>query len=266
MNILFHQSIVTSLGTIECITANHSNHHFPRHFHETFPFGAVTNGILGFNYRGEKVSAWRGSINLANPGEIHDGFPLSDEGWQYRMFYVDLQFVNNITNSTQFPWFNDGVIYDPHLSASIAQFHKDIENKILNKLDIEIRLSLYLEEMIHRYTQRKLVEGDSSTNHKCIHLLMEEMRENCHLSYNLKQLAGQCGFSIGYFLRAFKQASGLTPHQFQIICRMEHARSQLIKNRPVSDVAMENGFYDQSHFYKTFKHFYGYSPASLQLS
>jgi len=70
------------IGTVQLLDASFKNHSFKKHFHEDFCFGVIQSGRLDFNYRGEKVSANKGVINLCNPGEIHDGFTIN--GWAYK--------------------------------------------------------------------------------------------------------------------------------------------------------------------------------------
>ena len=267
MNIFFHKTIRTSIGNIELITASHSRHHFPKHFHETFPFGVVTKGALGFHYRGEKVTAWRGTINLANPGEVHDGFPATDNGWQYRMFYIDCKVVNEALGLKQkpqpFPWFNRGVIQDENLAAKIAWLHYMMEKNLYENLEVETLFTILLEEFFTHYAQQISKQPAKLPDRYVLQPIFKQIQENSHCSFSLKQLAETGGFSVGYFIRAFKKASGLTPHQYQLACRMEHARSQILAHKPISEVAIANGFVDQSHFHKTFKRFYGYTPAVL---
>ena len=269
MNTLFHQTIQTSIGKIELITANHSRHHFPRHFHETFPFGVVTGGALGFHYRGENVTAWQGTINLANPGEVHDGFPAADQGWQYRMFYVDRQVVDEVLGLTHspepFPWFSSGIIRDDQLAAKIAWLHYKIERTQYEDLQIETQFAILLEELFSHYAEQ-VPQPSKLPDQHVLQPVLKQIQENSQCSFTLKQMAETCGFSVGYFIRAFKKISGLTPHQYQLVCRMERARGQILANKSISEAAIANGFVDQSHFHKTFKRFYGYNPAVLYSS
>jgi AraC-like DNA-binding protein len=270
MNILFHKTMHTSLGNVELMTANHSKHYFPRHFHETFPFGVVIKGALGFHYRGEKVTAWRGTINLANPGEIHDGFPASDNGWQYRMFYIDRQVVNQLLNQNQnpdtFPWFRTGVINDQALAAKTAWLHYWMEQNVLTELETESQFAMLLDELISRHALQHSSLPSIYPDKQTFTPVFEHLRENTSQTWSLKEMASACGFSVGYFIRAFKKISGLTPHQYQLVCRIERARSQILTGKSLILAANENGFVDQSHFHKTFKRFYGYTPAALQIS
>jgi AraC family transcriptional regulator len=47
--------------------------------------------------------------------------------------------------------------------------------------------------------------------------------------------------------------------------RLRYARNELLESRrPLKDIALDAGFYDQAHFGKVFKHRFGVSPAALR--
>ena len=62
------------------------------------------------------------------------------------------------------------------------------------------------------------------------------------------ELARECGLSSGYFARAFRQTTGVTPHRGSSK-KMERARGLLLGNgHALADIALVSGFVDQSHF------------------
>ena len=79
---------IPELGNLELLHASYCRHQFSPHFHDGHVIGTIEKGQLGFDYRGEKLVASEGQINLADPGEVHNGFAVSETGWQYRMFYL----------------------------------------------------------------------------------------------------------------------------------------------------------------------------------
>lgn len=264
---IFSRQIYTSCGSVELIRSGLIRHHFPRHFHETFPFGVIEEGGLGFQYRGKQEGAWKGSINLANPGEVHDGFPISDQGWQYRMFYVERNFIHEVAgqsrNSGAFPWFTNGVIENPVLAQEIRRLHRDIQSGWLTQLAVETRLFIILSQLIQQHAQQKPKDVSNKSDVERMDSICEAIRESCMLPLTLKFLADTCGFSAGYFIRAFRKHTGMTPHQYQLTCRLERAKAQLLSGEPISQIALGNGFVDQSHFTHTFHHFYGFAPGKL---
>jgi AraC family transcriptional regulator len=77
----------------------------------------------------------------------------------------------------------------------------------------------------------------------------------------IAELAEQCGLSSGYFARAFRQTTGVTPHRWLIQKRVERARALLLQSAlRLVDIALACGFVDQSHFTRVFTRFEGDSP------
>jgi AraC family transcriptional regulator len=77
----------------------------------------------------------------------------------------------------------------------------------------------------------------------------------------IAELALQCGLSSGYFARAFRQTTGVTPHRWLIQKRVERARALLLRSAlSLVDIAVMCGFVDQSHFTRVFARFEGDSP------
>ena len=81
----------------------------------------------------------------------------------------------------------------------------------------------------------------------------------------LKELAVSIGMSVSHFCRLFKQSTGLAPHQYVIACRVERAKSLLLKEeRTIAQVAHAVGFADPSHLTHHFKHLLGIPPGALR--
>jgi transcriptional regulator GlxA family with amidase domain len=79
----------------------------------------------------------------------------------------------------------------------------------------------------------------------------------------LKMLADECGLSVGHFSRAFRQSTGMTPHQWLTLRRIETAKSLLRDRRlSVCEVALACGFSDQSHFTRVYTCAMGTSPGA----
>lgn len=79
--------------------------------------------------------------------------------------------------------------------------------------------------------------------------------------HSIAELARECGLSSGYFSRAFRQTTGITPHQWVIRRKVERARQLLLGNGlELADIAQVCGFVDQSHFTRVFTRLEGDSP------
>jgi AraC family transcriptional regulator len=79
----------------------------------------------------------------------------------------------------------------------------------------------------------------------------------------IADIARACGFSRQYFTKAFKAATGLTPHRWLQQHRVEMAMQLLgTTSLPIAEIAIECGFADQSHFTRVFTQLAGSSPGN----
>lgn len=83
---------------------------------------------------------------------------------------------------------------------------------------------------------------------------------------SLSILAHEAKLSEYHFARMFKDCVGLSPHQYVMICRLEHA-AKLLKDTPLSviEIAVSCGFNSASHFAQQFKTKYGVTPTRYRL-
>jgi AraC family transcriptional regulator len=72
--------------------------------------------------------------------------------------------------------------------------------------------------------------------------------------------------SAYYFARQFKAATGLPPHQYVILRRVERAKQLLHAGADLSlaEVAAHAGFSDQSQFSQHFKRLVGVAPGQFR--
>jgi len=83
---------------------------------------------------------------------------------------------------------------------------------------------------------------------------------------SLGEMAGRAGLGRYQFLRAFRSATGTTPHQYLVAARLRRAARLLLTTAlPVTEVALEAGFGDLSNFIRTFHRSAGRSPRAFRL-
>jgi AraC-like DNA-binding protein len=67
-------------------------------------------------------------------------------------------------------------------------------------------------------------------------------------------------------VRAFSQATGMTPHAYLVQRRIGIVRRMIAKGTPLADAALAGGFADQSHMTRTFVRAYGLTPGAYALA
>lgn len=78
---------------------------------------------------------------------------------------------------------------------------------------------------------------------------------------NINEVAHACGLSPDRFIRSFKLTTGMPPHRWLRIYRVEFAKQRLLDSSlALSEIACSCGFSDQSHFTRVFSARTGLPP------
>ncbi len=95
---------------------------------------------------------------------------------------------------------------------------------------------------------------------------LEYIHANYERDLSLVEIAASAYLSVAHFSRLFRKATGYSPYQYLIRCRVEQAYL-LLKQRKytTSQIAQMVGFYDESHLLRHFKRIYGTSPSKILL-
>jgi AraC-like DNA-binding protein len=91
--------------------------------------------------------------------------------------------------------------------------------------------------------------------------ILDFMNENYMYELSMEEIAQFTGRSLSTFKRDFEKISSLTPQKWLINKRLETALHMLQnENKKVSEVYVNVGFKNVTHFYAAFKKQYGFSP------
>jgi len=92
--------------------------------------------------------------------------------------------------------------------------------------------------------------------------ILDYMEENYMFDLSVEQIAGFTGRSLATFKRDFKRISTLTPQKWLMEKRLKVAHDKIHnENRKVSDVYLEVGFKNLSHFSFAYKKQFGMAPS-----
>lgn len=92
--------------------------------------------------------------------------------------------------------------------------------------------------------------------------ILEFLNENYMYDFSMEDIASFTGRSLSTFKRDFKKISDLSPEKWLIQRRLEEAYEKLQESgKSVTDVYIEVGFKNLSHFSSAFKKQYGVAPS-----
>ena len=121
----------------------------------------------------------------------------------------------------------------------------------------------------HVLAPRRPARGpDGALPRARLRAVLEYIEEHLDASPALDQMAAVARLSPYHFARQFKAATGLPPHEYVIVRRVERAKQFLQGGGDLSlaAIAAQAGFSDQSQFSRHFKRILGVTPGQFRMS
>ena len=233
--------------------------------HEQFGIGVVVQGAQKSLSGMGMVEAMAGDTITVNPGEIHDGTPIGENGRCWQMLYVEpaliASLMGDITEGkTVQAEFSLPVMRDKRISQAVqALFTAMTSPQGAHTSAEEQMLMLFARVMQPATLLRQNVQGVQGVTSAIQHA-RSRIDDDPTAILSLQDLAQQSGLSRFQLLRAFAKATGMTPHAYILQRRLHHARRLIAAGMPLVQVAMDSGFADQSHLTRLFVRNFGVSP------
>ena len=146
------------------------------------------------------------------------------------------------------------MIEAPELSQSFLELHRASQAGA-SRLPRECPLLALLDELTPDVSADRQLFGDPAVT-----TAVEYLRDSFLQTVDLDTLAAIAGTTKFRLLRRFRAEVGVTPHQFLVSVRVAHARRLLAVGTPISEVAANAGFADQSHLTRQFRRRLGLTP------
>ena len=243
-----------ALPHIETRRACHSRACYKPHSHPTFSIGAVDAGGSVFTGSGDAaVRLSPGSVVLVPAGCVHSCNPLPDQAWSYQMLHLDAHWLQEHA-----PTLDDETARALNCPVLYAQFCA--VNDLLFSASSAQEKDAALLAFLNACTSADAVVLPSAR--KPVPLLLAPVLDALQAQplASLQQLAQVAGLSRYQLIRAFRAATGMTPHAYQLNANINRARSGLQSGTALAQLAHELGFADQSHFQRVFKAHAGITP------
>jgi AraC-like DNA-binding protein len=251
------------LDTILFENVQNSNGAFVKHFHDTYTIGITHSGMFKSINLNQSSYCYKSSTRIINPGDVHCG---DSNDWKYTNFYPTVELVANIHEQIygvkKIPLFTNHLIEDERLYSLLREFFIHYYND-REKIQIEIALIDVLSYLVLHYSNEVKPYETLFNDNKIIQSSIEFINDTLGEQNTLENLSQNVGLSKYHFIRIFKERVGLTPHQYIVTKRVQRAKELIASGSKLSNVAIEVGFNDQSHFIRNFKKIYGYLPKEI---
>ncbi len=252
-----------NLDGLELFRAKNTNYSYPKHSHNAYSIGTIETG-MAINYCwGEKQYFGQNSLVLFNPEEVHTGYS-ADANSSYRMLYIDEKtFAKFLEEKQALPSFEKKLIYSPKWAKRIKQLHKSFELTD-SSLFYEESIFLTIQELRREFAKHPLEPKKSE--HVAVKTVKDFLEENYHQGISIDELAKLTNLNRAYLMRIFRKETALPIYSYLLQIRIKHAKNMLINGQDASNIALDLGFSDQSHFIRSFKRITGSTPGRFAKS
>jgi AraC-like DNA-binding protein len=163
-------------------------------------------------------------------------------------------------------------IEDQGVSQTLLAIMQEIEEPGLNsRLYIDTLLMLLLTGLMrcasNFATPRQPVYVKGGLPSWRLKRALELLEADLTKTPSLAELARPLRLHPAFFCRAFKQSTGLSPHRYLLVHRINRAKEMMKdQNRTLTQIALDCGFGGSSKFSTIFKRITGVSPRIYRLS
>jgi AraC-like DNA-binding protein len=249
-------------GGVELFSAWFAGKAYQKHRHDTYAIGVTDSGVQVFDYRGSVHASTPGQVVVLYPDEVHDGRAGTDEGFGYRIVYVEPFLITDAVRTLRgrpypLPFVSEPVSTNAMLSRAIdAAFRAPLESLAVDSFIVDLAQGLMAGErggarsVISRRVDVRAVE-------RARQFLDAERTRVVH-SRELESVTGLTRYDLS---RQFRIMFGTSPYRYLLMRRLEFARERIHRGRPLVEVAFDAGFADQAHFTRAFRSAFGLTPA-----
>ncbi len=241
---------------IERIEAHLHGAAFAPHRHDTYAIGITLAGVQRFGFRGERWQCLPGECHVLHPDELHDGGAGTDDGFRYRMVYLDPALVQQALGGRPLPFVADPIVRAPAGSAAeLWDFCGPVDDLARIGL-VEAAAALLVA-----------AAGDAGPRPSPLALArIGRVRDRIAASPAVRPTAAELELLSGLdrwtLARQFRAAYGTSPSRFRTMRQLDAVRRQLRRGTAQAQAAVAAGFADQSHMSRQFRRAYGLTPGA----
>ncbi|MGN0331466.1 MAG: helix-turn-helix domain-containing protein [Lachnospiraceae bacterium] len=238
-----------------------------KHWHRSVEIFAVFEGELEFYVNEVKYPLQPGEFMLVNSNEIHSivapkknltivlQIPLST----FEKYYTDDQFIY-FSHSSR--------IQDEEVMRLIRDmYHTYLNRKCGYELKVQSQFYMLIYLLVTKYRETnvdvELVRYTRKLNR--LSVITAYMKDNYQKDMTLESIAKEFGYSPTYLSRMFQKYAKMNYKTYLDNIRLEHAYKALMNSdRPIGEIALNNGFPNSKAFARVFRNKYGILPSEYK--
>ncbi len=245
------------------ITEKHDDHHLTIETNEHLVLFYILKGAMTYELEEETVTLKRHDLLIVNPNNQIDMTLLRKVEW-IRIEVEGIVFTSSFDiarNKETFVIHDHNTIIKKYLELLMIEhsYYTKGTDMILRKLTENIVVHILRNKGLSIKDSQKQIKHDE------IQAVQDYIRLNYTRKLTLDELADTANINKYYFIRLFKQKTGLSPIDYLIHVRLAEAEKLLTEtNISITEISDRVGFHSPSHFSKTFKESNHITPSQFR--
>lgn len=259
----------------------------PCHWHEELEIIYVSRGSATFKVDNYTQTVHSGEAVIINGGELHSAYSYASAGCDYYAIVFKLDFLNSRENDlcqskyiTSLVMKKNKFINFISTASENLIFKNNITCILTNIINYnncrhegyELALKGYLYLMFSELWTNKMIIPlytnllqNNEQKIKSIKNVLKFIEVNFHKKITLETLSKEANLSKYHFCHLFKSYTGISPIDYLNMYRINEAAILLEStDANITDVALQCGFDNMSHFINTFKKYKDLPPSQYR--
>jgi len=151
------------------------------------------------------------------------------------------------------------------ISNRLAMFYQEAVSDLPGRAILLRNLAQVITTMLLQSISISPSLAPAKRKFKDMKPVIDYLENNYHKQISLKELAIQVNYSQYYFIRLFKKETGMSPFDYLAQIRLVKSKEFLSRtNMSITEICLQCGFQNSSHFSNFFKHHTGQCPSEYR--
>lgn len=245
---------IAGLKLSETIFAPHFK--IPAHIHTNPCFFTVVEGGFTETYKTKSIECLPFSLMFQPPGEVHSDAVGSAAA---RCFIIEV----GSEWTERMPLLTSPVKFD---NGELARLAIKIRRELRETDDVTaLAVEGLMLEMLAEAFREQAVKNSGQKPPRWLKQAKELLHERFSETLTLSEIAAAVGVHPVYLANEFRRCFNCSVGEYVRQLRVSYACREIFEtDAPLVEIAVAAGFYDQSHFSRTFKKITGVTPAQYR--
>ena len=231
-----------NLDGFEIKNATFQNMYFPNHFHLEWSLVFLKEGTEDIYFNGLNFKISKNSFLLIAPYTIHSNG--NEHNWSYTAVYINTDVIKYVCKKLKLNY--EAIQSQPYHISYNTSFDALTDANVLE----------VIAELLTQTDTKNHVIADK----KYIMEIADFIVAHSETKITLDILESKFKINKFKIWRLFNAEIGISPMEYQNSIRIEKSKSLFYQTNNITDIALEVGFFDQSHFTHNFKRYIGVTP------